>query len=129
MIKVFDYGKENASEEFVGLNKIAIYGAGSMVLSLIVLSLYIPWAYFLEISGNAFWYLIFTLAAIAAIFMKNPRASALVLTGAGAGGLLWLFNTRWVFNFQGFLSLGFYFYLIGSLAVTYAGVSRLKKMR
>ena len=119
----------NYSEiEFIGMKKIAIYGAGMMILSL-----FLPWASFLGFSsaiiwsGTGFWYLILGVAAVAAIFMKNSRASALVLTGAG--GIALLINIPSLFGFErAFLAIGFYLYLIGSLAVTYVGVSRLKEM-
>jgi hypothetical protein len=115
--------------EFVGMNKIVLSGVGIMVLSL-----FLPWASFLGFSsaiiftGTGFWYLILVLAAIAGILMKNPKASALVLTGVGGIGLL--FNAPSIFSYErAFLSIGFYLYLVGSLALTYVGVSRLKEMR
>lgn len=120
----------NYSEiEFIGMKKIAIYGAGIMILSL-----FLPWASFLGFSnamiysGTGFWYLILGLAAVAAIFMKKPKASALVLTVAG--GIALLVNIPSLFGYErAFLAIGFYLYLVGSLAVTYVGVSSLKKMR
>jgi uncharacterized membrane protein len=79
-------------------------------------------------SGTGFWYLILGLSAVAAIFMKNPKASALVLTGAG--GIALLVNIPSILGYErAFLAIGFYLYLVGSLAVTYVGVSNLKVMR
>lgn len=120
----------NLSEiKFAGMKKIAIYGAGIMIFSL-----FLPWASFLGFSsaiiwsGTGFWYLVLGLAAVAAIFMKNPKASALVLTGAG--GIALLVNIPSIFGYErAFLAIGFYLYLVGSLAVTYVGISNLKEMR
>lgn len=115
--------------QFAGMNKIVISGAGMMVLGL-----FLPWASFLGFSsgiissGSGFWYLILVLAAIAGILMKNPKASALFLTVAGGIGLL--FNIPSLLGYErAFLSIGFYLYFVGSLAITYVGVSRLKEMR
>lgn len=118
--------------KFAGMNEIVISGAGMMVLGL-----FLPWASFLGFSlyssgiifsGSGFWYLILVSAAIAGILMKNPKASALVLTGAGGIGLL--FNVPSFLGYErAFLSIGYYLYLVGSLAVTYVGASRLKEMR
>ena len=115
--------------EFVGNNKIIASGVGIMILSL-----FLPWASFLGasnaiiFSGTGFLYLILGLAAGAAIFIKNFRASTLVL--ACAGGIALLFNVPSLFGYErAFLSIGFYLYLVGSLAVTYVAVSRLKEMR
>ena len=120
----------NHSEiKFIGINKIAIIGAGT-----ILLSLFLPWASVMGFSsaiissGTGIWYLILALAAAAAIFMKNLRAGALVLTVVGLIGLL--FNISSLFGYQSaFLATGFYLYIIGSIAITYVGVSRLKEMR
>ncbi len=120
----------NYSEiEFIGMKKIAIYGAGMMILSL-----FLPWASYMPFSvarifsGTGFWYLILGLAAIAGIYMKNPKAGALVLTGAG--GIALLVNIPSIFGYErAFLAIGFYLYVVGSLAVTYVGVSSLKGMR
>jgi len=120
----------NYSEiELIGMKKIAIYGAGIMILSL-----FLPWASFLGFSsaiiysGTGFWYLILGLAAVAAIFMKNPKAGALVLTVAG--GIALLVNIPSLLGYErAFLAIGFYLYLVGSLAITYVGVTRLKEMR
>ncbi len=119
----------NYSEiKFIGMNKIAIIGAG-----IIILSLFLPWASVMGFSsaiiskGTGIWYLILALAAVAAIFMKNLKASALVLTVAGGIGLL--FNISSLFGYErAFLAIGFYLYIIGSIAITYVGVSRLKEM-
>jgi hypothetical protein len=119
----------NYSEiKFIGLNKIAIIGAG-----IIILSLFLPWASVMGFSsaiissGRGIWYLILALAAVAAIFMKNFKAGALVLTVAGGIGLL--FNISPLFGYErAFLATGFYLYIIGSIAIIYAGVSRLKEM-
>ena len=111
------------------MNKIAIIGAG-----IILLSLFLPWASVMGFSsaiissGTGIWYLILALAAAAAIFMKNLKAGALVLTVVGLIGLL--FNISSLFGYQSaFLATGFYLYIIGSIAITYVGVSRLKEMR
>ncbi|MFZ3166814.1 MAG: hypothetical protein WA130_04300 [Candidatus Methanoperedens sp.] len=120
----------NHSEiKFIGLNKIAIIGVG-----IILLSLFLPWTSVMGFSsaiissGTGIWYLILALAAAAAIFMKNLKAGALVLTIVGLIGLL--FNISSLFGYQSsFLATGFYLYIIGSIAITYVGVSRLKEMR
>ena len=119
----------NYSEiKFIGMNKIAIIGAG-----IIILSLFLPWASVMGFSsaiissGTGIWYLILALAAVAAIFMKNLKASGLVLTIAGGIGLL--FNISPFFGYErAFLAIGFYLYIIGNIAITYVGVSRLKEM-
>jgi len=120
----------NYSEiKFIGMNKIAIFGAG-----IIILSLFLPWASVMGFSsgsiissGTGIWYLILALAAVAAIFMKNLKAGALVLTVAGGIGLL--FNISPLFGYEkAFLAIGFYLYIIGSIAIIYVGVSRLKEM-
>jgi hypothetical protein len=112
--------------EFAGMNKIVISGAGMMVLGL-----FLPWASFLGFSsaiiwsGTGFWYLILGLAAVAAIFMKNPKASALVLTVAG--GIALLVNIPSLFGYEkAFLAIGFYLYVVGSIAITYVGISKFK---
>jgi hypothetical protein len=114
--------------KFIGMNKIAIIGAG-----IIILSLFLPWASVMGFSsaiissGTSIWYLILALAAVTAIFMKNLKASALVLIVAGGIGLL--FNISPFFGYQrAFLAIGFYLYIIGNMAITYVGVSRLKEM-
>jgi len=120
----------NYSEvKFIGMNRIAIIGAG-----IIILGLLLPWASVMGFSsaiissGKGIWYLILALAAVAAIFMKNLKASALVLTVAGVIGLL--FNISSLFGYErAFLAVGFYLYIIGNIAITYVGVSRLRDMR
>jgi hypothetical protein len=115
--------------KFIGMNNIAIIGAG-----IIILSLFLPWASVMGFSraiissGTGIWYLILALVSVAAIFMKNLKAGALVLTVAGGIGLL--FNISPLFGIErAFLATGFYLYIIGSIAIIYAGVSRLKEMR
>lgn len=109
--------------EFIGKNGTAIIGAGAMTIGT-----FLPWTIYSSniLQGSGIMYLILGLIGIAGIFMRNSNAGNVTLATVGVVGVL--FNIGQFLGYErAYLSIGYYAYLLGSIAVAYAGISNIKQ--
>ncbi len=127
-IEDFKSFNKHTDIDLTGKTKISIIGAGIMILGT-----FLPWGGFLGYSAFLFpnpiflLYLSIGILAMAGNFMKNSKAGSVVLSTAGIIGIL--INIPSFFGYErAYLAIGYYIFLLGSIVVTYVGISNLKEI-